>query len=159
MSETKTKEVSHPLEGVFDIEEGTTLVEYEEPTSTELVKAEEYDNKDTEIDEQYQKVYDKAMEAFEVQADIVDAVEGKYAARNAEVAAIYLNTALAAAKEKGTQKQHKDKLEIAKQNIGKPGTVNNNLILDRNELIKMIQGEEDNVEPKDITDDEEDTIN
>lgn len=158
MSDIKTKEVSHPLEGVFDIEEGTTLVEYEEPTSTELVKAEEYDDKDTEIDEQFQEVYDKAMDAFEQQADIVFDVEGKYAARNAEVGAIYLNTALNAAKEKSGQKQHKDKLEIAKQNVGKPGTVNNNLIVDRNDLIKMIQGQEEKDEPKDITDDE-DTVN
>ena len=74
--------------------------------------------------------------------DITAMVEGKYAARNAEVAAVYLNTALNAAKEKSGQKEHKDKLSVAKQNAGKPGTVNNNLIMDRNDLIKMLEGAE-----------------
>ena len=82
------------------------------------------------------------MEAFDSQSDITAMVEGKYAARNAEVAAVYLNTALNAAKEKSGQKEHKDKLSVAKQNAGKPGTVNNNLIMDRNDLIKMLEGAE-----------------
>jgi len=150
--EIQTKAIEHPLEEVFDIEEGTTMVEYQEHVPTELVKHEQYDDKDAEIEDQFQEVYDKAMEAFEVQAEITDQVEGKYAARNAEVSAVFLNTALSAAKEKSGQKQHKDKLSIAKQNVGKPGTVNNNLIMDRNELIKMLASEGEEQQPKDITD-------
>ena len=148
MSETKTKIIEHPLEEAFDIEGGTTLVEYEEREPTELVKTEEYDKKDEEIEGQLQEVYDRAMDAFDAQSDVTDSVEGKYAARNAEVAAVFLNTALNAAKEKSIQKTNKDKVEIAKQNAGKPGTINNNLIMDRNEMIKLITGE---ITPKDIT--------
>ena len=47
-----------------------------------------------------------------------------------------------AAKEKGGLKQHKDKLEVTKQTGGGPKTVNNNLIVDRNELIKELMGQE-----------------
>ena len=147
--EIKTKTVEHPLEEVMGIERGTTLVEYEETLPTELVEHQEYDDKDAEIEEQFQEVYDKAMDAFDAQSDITDQVEGKYAARNAEVAAQFLNTALNAAKEKSGQKQHKDKLEVSKQNAGKPGTVQNNLIMDHNEMMRLLNGE-----AKDITPDE-----
>jgi hypothetical protein len=150
---TETKEIIHPLEAAFNIEEGTTIIEYEEPTSTALVKHEEYDEKDVEIEDQFQEVYDKAMDAFEAQSDITEQVEGKFAARNAEVASVFLNTALNAAKEKSGQKEHKDKLAIAKKNVGKPDTVNNNLIMDRNDLLRMLNGEEEPI--KDITNETE----
>ena len=149
---SEIKEVTHPLEAAFNIEEGTTIIEYDEGTKTELVEHKEYDTKDVEIEEQFQEVYDKAMDAFEAQSDITEQVEGKYAARNAEVAAVYLNTALNAAKEKGGMKTHKDKLAVATRNVGKPETVNNNLIMDRNDLLKMLNGE--SKELKDITDED-----
>ncbi len=148
------KEIEHPLEEVFDIEPGTTLVEYEEHVPTVLVEDQKYDDKDSEIEEQIQEVYDKAMDAFDAQQEITEQVEGKYAARNAEVAAVFLNTALNAAKEKLTQKAHKDKLDVSKQNAGTPGTVNNNLIMDRNEAMKLLRESQQRNEPKDITDEE-----
>ena len=150
---TETKEVTHPLEAAFNIEEGTTLVEYEEPEKTELVKHEEYDEKDIEIEDQFQEVYDRAMDAFEAQSDITEQVEGKYAARNAEVAAVFLNTALHAAKEKGGQKTGKDKLVIAKTNAAKTSgdVTNNNLIMDRNDILRMLEGESNSI--KEISDD------
>lgn len=149
---SETKEVSHPLEAAFNIEEGTTIVEFEEVEKTELVKHEEYDEKDVEIEDQFQEVYDKAMDAFEAQSDITEQVEGKYAARNAEVAAVFLNTALHAAKEKGGQKTGKDKLAIAKTTAKTPGDVtNNNIIMDRNDLLRMLDGEPNPI--KEISDD------
>ena len=134
----KEKTIEHPMEQVLGIEAGTTIVEYKESLPTELSDHHEYDEKDNEIEEQYQEVYDKAMDAFDAQSDIVDTVEGKFAARNAEVAVQFLNAALNAAKEKGGLKQHKDKLEIAKQTGGGPTTVNNNLVIDRNDLLRSI---------------------
>ena len=149
---TKQKFVESPFEKVLNIEPGNTLAEYEERLPAELVDHQEYDEKDKEIEEQFQDVYEKAMDAFDAQSDIVDTVEGKYAARNAEVASQFLNTALNAAKEKSTLKQHKDKVEIAKQRAGAAKTVNNNLIVDRNDLLKMLQqNEEMDTEIKDIT--------
>jgi len=149
---TKEKTISHPMEEVFGIEANSTIVEYTESLPTELSDHQEYDEKDDEIEGQYQTVYDKAMDAFDAQSDIVDTVEGKYAARNAEVAVQFLNAALNAAKEKGGLKQHKDKLEATKQNGGGPKTVNNNIIIDRNELLKNILN---GSEMKDITNETE----
>ena len=141
--ETKTKEIIHPMEDVFDIEPGTTLVEYEESLPTVLVVHEEYDNKDVEIEDQFQEVYQKAMDAFEEQSTEAELVDGKYKARNAEVAAQYLNTALHAVKEKSNVKQHKDKQVVAKEKAKTPGTVNQNLFVDRNDLLKALQAKDD----------------
>ena len=145
----KERTIEHPMEEVLGIETGSTIVEYQESLPTELTDHEEYDEKDAEIEGQFQEVYDKAMDAFDAQSDIVDTVEGKYAARNAEVAVQFLNAALNAAKEKGGLKQHKDKLDVAKQNAGKPNHLHQNVIMDRNEMIRLINGE---TEVKDITD-------
>ena len=144
--ETLTKEVEHPMEEFLDIEPGTTVVEYQETVPTELVVHTDYDNKDNEIEDQFQEVYDKAMDAFDTQSDITDQVEGKFAARNAEVAAQFLNTALSAAKEKSGMKAHKDKLDVSKIRAGAPGTVNQNLIVDRNDVLKALLNDKDKEE-------------
>jgi len=64
---TETKEVEviieHPLEEIFDIESGTTVITRTEKT-TELVKSDDYDEKDIEIEDQFQEVYDAALAAF-----------------------------------------------------------------------------------------------
>jgi len=135
--------ISHPMEGVLDIEEGTTVIQQIEPRRAELVHADEFDDKDVEIEEQFQEVYDAAMGAFDQQSIDTAAIEPKYRARNQEVAAQYLNAALNAAKEKSNMKQHKDKLTVAKVKAQNSGTTNNNLIVaDRNEILKHLRGEE-----------------
>lgn len=152
MSEKQTieKEIEHPLEEVFDIEPGTTLVEREESLPLQLVQHEQYDRKDKEIEDQLEEIRAAAMDAFDAQNDVVDTVDGKYAARNAEVAVQFLNTALQAIKEKSTLKIHKDKLTVDKANAGKPGTQNNTVnIFDRNELLKLMSGEGNST--KDVT--------
>jgi len=131
--------IEHPMEDVLGIEPGTTLVDTQKST-TELVVVEEYDEKDDEIEGQFQEVYDAAMDAYEgsTDGDIQD-IEPKYRARNMEVAVQYLNTALNAAKMKSDVKMHKDKLGASTKN--KPGgakTVNNNLIVDRNDLLRAM---------------------
>ena len=152
---TESKEVEvlveHPMEDVLNIESGTTPLTKVERTS-ELVPTEEFDDKDTEIEEQFQEVYDSAMGAFEGQMDEAELVEGKYKARNGEVAVQFLNAALAAAKEKGGMKQHKDKLSVAKGKItaGGGGTNGKLIIADRNELLKEIMGGKVGYEPEDI---------
>jgi len=158
---TKEKTIEHPMETVLDIPQGTTIVEYKESLPAELVKHQEYDEKDVEIEEQFQEVYSKAMDAFDDQQEVTETVEGKYVARNAEVAVQFLNAALNAAKEKSNLKMHKDKLGTATGENGKgPHTVNNNLIVDRNDLLKAVleggppqQGVSTN-EPIDVTPEE-----
>lgn len=133
----KQKVVAHPMEKVLDIEEDTTVLESQEVIHTETVQAIQYDDKDMEIEKQLQEVYDTAMTQFEIQSGITELVEGKYAARNAEVAAQFLNTALNAVNTKATVKAGKDKLKTF---ASKDGTVtNNNLVVtDRNELLKIL---------------------
>ena len=107
-----------------------------------------YDNKDVEIETQYQEVYDKAMEAFECQQDAAEDIEGRFLAKNAEVANQLLSTALSAAKEKANLKSRSDQLQLRKQNpqsTDQSGSTtniqHNNLIMDRNEILKLIKGE------------------
>ena len=131
----ETKTVTHPLEDVFGIESGTTEVTVETVQSGELTIIDSYDGKDREIEGQFQEVYDAAMTSFADQAGLLLQSEPKYRTRNMEVANAFLTTALAAAKEKAVLKLGKEK--IAKDSG--PKTVNNNLIMDRNELLKMLK--------------------
>ncbi len=119
----------HPLEEAFGIESGTTLTTHTE-RSTELVTAPQYDDKDSEIEDQFQEVYDAAMAAFSDQVAETEIAEGRYKARNMEVGVQLLSTALTAAKEKATQKQNKDKNEIDNKKIeGKGGLTQNNVFV------------------------------
>ena len=67
MSEEKEVIINHPMEEVLEIEPGTTVATVVE-RNTDLVVAEEFDEKDQEIDAQFQEVYDAAMGAFEQQS-------------------------------------------------------------------------------------------
>ena len=139
--ETKEKTISHPMEGVLNIEPGTTIVEYQESLPAVLTEHEEYDEKDNEIEQQFQEVYEKALDIFEDQSEVAEMVEGKFKARNYEVAAQFLNTALNAIKEKAGLKQHKDKLSIAAVKAENSGTTNQTLIVaDRNDILRALQG-------------------
>ena len=131
------KEIIHPLEEVFDIEEGTTVVPYKE-VKTDLVKHEPFDDKDHELEEQLQDLYDMSLEAFENQQEESDTIEPKFKARNAEVAVQYLKTALEAVREKRVLKEHKDKITVKEKTSG--STTNNNLVVaDHNALMEMIE--------------------
>ena len=129
------KEISHPLEEVFELEENTTVVPYRE-VKTDLVPYEPFDVKDEELESQLQDLYDMALEAFENQQAESDTMESRFKARNAEVAAQYLKTALEAVREKRELKQHKDRIVSKKDS----GATNNLILTDRNEIIKLLRG-------------------
>lgn len=142
--------IEHPLETVFNLSPKSTIMEktvYGSPTSvvasepaTSSDGTPKYDEKDTSIESQLKTVYDIAMTAYEEQQEALISVEPKYKSRGAEVAAGFLNTALAAAKEQASLKQHKDKLAGAKE--AGPKTVNQNLIVaDRNTILKALLGQ------------------
>jgi len=135
------KPAEHPLEDVLEIESGTTMTEFIEPEMpAEAVKIEGvYDDKDAEIEDQLQEIYETAMTQFEVQSGVVETVEGKYAARNAEVAVQFLTAALNAVQTKATVKSNKDKLVVKAHTDARPKTLNQNLIMDRNELMKLLE--------------------
>lgn len=134
----KEKLITHPLEDVFNIEPGTTVVEYQERVSPPLVELPTYDEKDKEIEEQYQEVYETAMDQVQVISDEMERVQGQYKARMGEVTATMLTVALNAAREKAQLKMHKDK-QTPKPGAEGAKTVNNNLIVaDRNELLRAL---------------------
>ena len=123
------KTIEHPLEDFFEIEEGTTEVEVYEREG-ELIRAGGYDDKDSEIDEQFQEIYDSAMEGYDLLSEELQVVEGKYKARVGEVGVQHLNAALNAASHKARLKEHKDKLESKSKEAPSSITTNNTLIVD-----------------------------
>jgi hypothetical protein len=134
---TQQKLVDHPLEDIFDIESGTTMVEYKEVLPAEVVSMPTYDAKDDEIEVKLEEIYTVAMGQVSVISDELERVEGKFKARMGEVTATMLNVALGAVREKSVLKMHKDKLTPI------PGTAthttNNNLIVaDRNEILRAL---------------------
>lgn len=159
IKETKT-ETDHPLEEFFDIEEGSTeVVEYER--ETDLVKADDYDEKDNEIEQDFQEIYDRAMEGYDVLADEIEDVDARFKARIGEVSLQHLNVALNAAKNKASMKEHKDKLKAKENSGGGSTTVNNTLVVDRNTLLKELmeakekkKAEAIEVEVEEVKDDE-----
>ncbi len=133
---TIQKNIEHPLEDVFDIEPGTTLVTRQEQR-TDLVPVDDYDAKDTEIEESIQEVYDKAMSGYERIQDECEDIEGRYLPRMMEVGVQHLKMALDAAEAKQRMKELKDKLAAKTKSTG-PKTVNNNLVISREELLRTM---------------------
>lgn len=152
-----TKLINHPCEEVFDIEPGTTELIVEPPRQTELVQAFAYDDKDKEIEENYQEIFDRAMDTFDdIQRD-VEGLEGKYKARNHEVGAQFLNAALNAAKEKQRIKEHKDKMTSGSGSAGQAGSTNNtqiNVATSTADLVKMLQQQNGGLVAQNLSDTE-----
>lgn len=147
----------HALEKYFDIPEGSTEEE-RIMVSYPLKKSEEYDDKDSEIEKELHKVFEKAMEGYESLSDIIDSTEPKYRARMAEVAATYLNTALNASTKRASQKESIQKLIMKREEIDKKaatGKTTNNIafIGNRNDLLKLVmQEEQENEKDKEAID-------
>lgn len=137
---TKEKFVSHPLEEALDLEECTTVQEYKELAPVETVQPLNYDEKDLEINDKLNEIYNTAMGNVATIADEMDRVEGKYKARVGEVTATMLNVALGAVREQHMIKQHKDKLTPTQSTVtGGNTTVNNlNILADRNEILQLL---------------------
>ena len=78
------------------------------------------------------------MDAYENQSGMVDIMEPRYAARNAEVAATYLNTALNAVALKSKNKIEKRKTKSFIP-YGNNITNSNVVVADRNSIMDMIR--------------------
>lgn len=139
------KPIEHPLEKIFDMEDGTMDIssDYAVTEQSNLLPAEnapvEKDQEDIEVDKKIDSVYDAAMNAFHVQTSYVEIVEPRYAARNAEVAANYLNIALNAAATRAKVKTDRRRANTVLPSAGGNKTTNNLIVADRNELLKIIQ--------------------
>jgi hypothetical protein len=136
---------NHPLEEVFDLDSGSTydLVEVEDnymSVNEEQVNKEyEDDTEDKEINEKIETIYSAAMDAYENQTAMVEIMEPRYAARNAEVAANYLNTALNAVALKSKNKIEKRKTKSFIPFGGNTITNSNVVVSDRNSILEMIR--------------------
>lgn len=151
----------HPLEQVFNLETGEYFDALNNQEDKEFIPAElnpeanlpatttppetpppdHKDEDDKEIDANITQVYDKAIQAFEQQAEMIEIVDPRYAARTAEVAATYLNIALNAMAVKSRTKSDRVKRNQAFVPYANgPKTVNNNLIVaDRNSILKALR--------------------
>jgi hypothetical protein len=98
----------------------------------------EDDEEDKEITKKIDDIYDSAMEAYQNQTAYVEILEPRYAARNAEVAANYLNTALNAVSLKAKVKGDKRKTAGGFIPFANNNTTNNVVVADRNQLLRMI---------------------
>lgn len=131
---------SHPLEDILGIEENSTeIIKYER--NTELKYYELYDEKDAELEAQYQEIADLAITAYKSLEAVMDTAEPKFRARLTEVGQQSLNTALNALKERGRMKETKDKANAkAAEALNKGNTTNQAVfILDRNQALQMVK--------------------
>ncbi len=151
--------LQHPLESVFnmgeidmDIEKEygmTTVPQTGDVTMTPAVPAEApvdlKDEDDKLIEGKIDEVYAAAMEAFNNQTAFIEVIDPKFAARNAEVAANYLNIALQAAVGRSRVKTDRKRANQTFIPYGTPGgkTTNNIVIADRNQILKMISIDSD----------------
>ena len=100
-----TTKITNPLDELFntlpnDMEQDGEYIPTSEGTLATLNGEEappEKDEEDVEIDAKIDTVYTAAIDAFNNQTAYMEVIEPRYAARNAEVAANYLNIALNAA--------------------------------------------------------------
>lgn len=136
----KQTKFENPLDNLFEIDDSLDRDEsdYEvatvKNTSTEPV---EKDEEDVDTDKKIDAVYDAALEAYQNQTAMVELLEPRYAARNAEVAATYLNIALQAATSKARVKN--DRKRVGQFIPGASNKITNNTIVaSREEILRMI---------------------
>jgi len=92
------------------------------------------------IDQSLTDVYERAMMAFEEQVNNAGIVEPRFAARNMEVAKMFLDSAIEALKLRNRQTEHKDKVILSNAKLGRVAgkTTNNILIADRNDILRQL---------------------
>lgn len=134
--------LENPLDTLFDVDTS----DREDQEYGELVTATpgavttapvEKDAEDVATDGRFDAVYDAAMETFQNQTAYTEMIEPRYAARNYEVAASFLNIALQAAATKARVKTDRKRSTQFIPNAGGK-TVNNTIVATREEIIRMI---------------------
>ena len=135
--------LTNPLDELFNtppvkVEED----DYEQVTEGELAELAEVpqppekDAEDIEIDAKIDGVYDAAIGAFNTQTAYTEIIEPRYAARNAEVAAQYLNIALNAVATRARTKADRKRNAAFVPYAGK--TQNNVVVASREDIMRMI---------------------
>lgn len=147
-------QTQNPLDTLFDIDSSdrNELTEYEQITEGELAalaspEKVEKDAEDVEVDRKIDEVYDHAVTTFQNQMAYTEIIEPRYAARNAEVAATYLNIALQAATARARVKADRKRATQFIPGVGGKVT-NNTIVATREEIMKMISVDADTKELK-----------
>ena len=136
----KQTKFENPLDNLFEIDDSLDRDEsdYEVATVQNApTEPTEKDEEDVDTDQKIDAVYDAALEAYQNQTAMVELLEPRYAARNAEVAATYLNIALQAATSKARVKN--DRKRVGQFIPGASNKITNNTIVaSREEILRMI---------------------
>jgi len=139
-----TPKFTNPLDELFgtDAAEGE-LAEYETAQVPAVAAPVELDEDDIQTNKRFDEVYDQALGTFQNQMAYTEIIEPRYAARNAEVAATYLNIALQTAATKAKIKT--DRKRTAGFTPGGKVT-NNTIVATREEIMRMISVDADTKE-------------
>lgn len=148
----------NPLDDLFDIADDemadqNELMEYDQVPASDIIAAPpqepQKDQDDIENDARFDEVYTAAKEAFDNQMAYTEIIEPRYAARNAEVAANFLNLALQAASAKARVKSDRKRAAAFIPGMGANSKVTNNTIVaSREEILRMISVDADTKEIK-----------
>lgn len=143
-------QLQNPLDNLFDIDSSDReMVEYDQTDEATALStlppangaAPEKDEEDKEVDRKIDEVYDHAVTTFQNQMAYTEIIEPRYAARNAEVAATYLNIALQAAATRARVKG--DRKRVGVFIPGGNRTTNNTIVATREEIMRMISVDAD----------------
>ena len=93
---------------------------------------------DIENDKKIDAVYEMAIDAYNQQTAMVEIIDPKFAARNAEVAANFLNIALNAATAKAKIKTDRKKIGMFNPAAAQNKTTNNVIVASQEDILKMI---------------------
>lgn len=146
-------QIKNPLDDLFDIDDemtsGTEIDDYDQAPQSALVPPNtavaEKDEEDIENDKRFDEVYTAAIDTFNNQMAYTEIIEPRYAARNAEVAANFLNLALQAANSKARNKMDRKRATAFIPGMGGKVT-NNTIVASREEILRMISVDADTKE-------------
>lgn len=138
---------TNPLDELFNIEESTgdfmdsymQVPESSVPVTAPAVS--EKDAEDAENDRRIDEVYDLAIEAYKQQTEMVEIIDPKFAARNAEVAANFLNIALNAATSKAKIKTDRKRVGMFNPAAKNQSTTNNVIVASQEDILRMIDSD------------------
>jgi hypothetical protein len=135
--------IANPLDELFQTQTVVDVQEYDQATEGELASLQselpspDADAEDVEINRKIDEVYNSAIETFQNQMAYTEMIEPRYAARNAEVAANYLNIALNAASTRARVKNDRKRIAtFVPYANGK--TQNNVVVASREDIMRMI---------------------
>ena len=134
--------ISHNFESLFNITDSTTLLDIPQTNIVENTECNLYDSKDEELEQQFQSIYEAALNAYDNQIMMVERGISEPANnhKTLDVANNFLKTALDSVKAKADLKKNKERIVNVKNVDNR--SINNNIIMDRNELLKMMLNSE-----------------